>query len=193
MQDILSLYLCVKFVKTIKMKNLVILSTFVLFVFACKNVDQFRAPIETLAADWAKTGTMVTDAATEVNTLISDLTSLQDSMTVPAGSKMAADATAMLDSLKNGYMAQVQGLGTIAGEITGFTEKWTAMTADVDALSAGLKDGKLEGDVMTKVTELNDAVKAATTSVDGWKTAAAAAKEAAMSMYNMYKEKSMAK
>lgn len=175
------------------MKNLVILSTFVLFVFACKNVDQFRAPIETLAADWAKTGTMVSDAGAEVNSVISSLTSLQDSLTVPATSKLNAATTTMLDSLKNAYMSQVQGLGGVANEITAFTQNWTTLTADVDALSMGLKDGKLEGDVLAKVKSLTENITSAATTVDGWKSTAAAAKEAAMSLYNMYKEKSMSK
>lgn len=86
--------------KNIKMKNLFILSTFVLFVFACKNADQFRAPIETLTADWAKTATMVGEATTEVNNTISGLTSMTDSMNVAPGTKLAANVTTMLDSLK---------------------------------------------------------------------------------------------
>ncbi|MBK9270883.1 MAG: hypothetical protein IPM48_04745 [Saprospiraceae bacterium] len=175
------------------MKNLVILSTFVLFVFACKNADQFRAPIETLVADWAKTATMVGEVSAEVNNTISGLTSMTDSMVVAPGTKLAADATTMLDSLKNSYTAQVQGLGALTTEINAFNEKWTAMTADVDSLSAGLKAGNLTGDVMAKINSLNEAITGANTAAETWKSTAAATKEAAMGLYNMYKEKAMGK
>ncbi|MBK7231248.1 MAG: hypothetical protein IPH93_02965 [Saprospiraceae bacterium] len=175
------------------MKNLFILSTFVLFVFACKNADQFRAPIETLTADWAKTATMVGEATTEVNNTISGLTSMTDSMNVAPGTKLAANVTTMLDSLKNSYTAQVQGLGALTTEINAFTEKWTAMSADVDSLNAGLKNGNLEGDVMAKINTLNEAITGANTATATWKSTAAATKEAAMGLYNMYMEKAMGK
>jgi hypothetical protein len=43
------------------MKKLFAILTPVLFLMACNNVDQFRAPIEALTADWEKATTEVTE------------------------------------------------------------------------------------------------------------------------------------
>ncbi|HRG32509.1 MAG: hypothetical protein JNK69_15595 [Saprospiraceae bacterium] len=175
------------------MKKLSILFVSFLVVVACKNVDQFRAPIEALTAEWSKAGTAVTDAGTQVSAVASSLTALQDSMMIDPALKLKPATVTVLDSIKNTFMAQVQGLGNLSTEIAGFSEKWATMTAEVDALSTGLKEGKLEGDVMAKINELKTSAASAASMVDGWNSSTMSAKEAAMKAYDAFKQTMMAK
>ncbi|MBK6824981.1 MAG: hypothetical protein IPG87_19150 [Saprospiraceae bacterium] len=67
------------------------------------------------------------------------------------------------------------------------------MTAEVDALSTGLKEGKLEGDVMAKINELKTSAASATSMIDTWNSSTMSAKEAAMKAYDSFKQTLMAK
>ncbi|MFZ1255540.1 MAG: hypothetical protein WAR77_04265, partial [Saprospiraceae bacterium] len=62
------------------MKKFIAILVPVLFVIACKNVEQFRAPIEALSADWEKATTSVTEAGSMLGAAQASLAALKDSL-----------------------------------------------------------------------------------------------------------------
>ena len=130
------------------MKKLILLIAPVLFIVACKNVEQFRAPIEALTADWAKAGASVTEVGSLLNTTQVMMASMSDSLVVAPTAKLKPGVMASLDSIKTIYTNQLAGLGTLGNDLKAFSSSWQEMSTKVDALSAGLKSGKLDGDVM---------------------------------------------
>ncbi|HRI34250.1 MAG: hypothetical protein IPO85_05620 [Saprospiraceae bacterium] len=175
------------------MKKLILLIAPVLFIVACKNVEQFRAPIEALTADWAKAGASVTEVGSLLNTTQVMMASMSDSLVVAPTAKLKPGVMASLDSIKTIYTNQLAGLGTLGNDLKAFSSSWQEMSTKVDALSAGLKSGKLDGDVMAQINELKTASTDAMSKADGWKSAIEAAKTAAMGAYDLYKTTSMSK
>ncbi len=177
------------------MKKLIALLIPVLFVAACKNVEQFRAPIEALSADWEKATTSVTEIGGMIGAAQSSLNSLKDSLVVdPAkAAKMKPEMTAALDSMRSAFNGHVEGITGLASEVTGFATSWEEMSKKLATLKEGLAAGKLEGDVMAQVEELKTASMDAATKVETWTKKLNEAKAAAMSAYEMYMQKYMSK
>ncbi|MBK8954332.1 MAG: hypothetical protein IPM34_02100 [Saprospiraceae bacterium] len=175
------------------MKKLIAFLSLVIFVFACKNVEQFRAPIEALSADWEKATTAVTEVGSMIGAAQSSLASLKDSLMVDPkmAAKMKPEMTASLDSLKTAFTAQVDGMSGLASEVTSFATSWEEMSKKLAGLKDGLASGKLEGDVMAQIDELKTASMDATSKIEAWSTKLKEAKAAAMSAYDMYKQKAM--
>lgn len=177
------------------MKKLLAILAPVLFVFACKSVEQFRAPIEALSADWEKATTAVTEVGSMIGAAQTSLASLKDSLMVDPkmAAKMKPEMTASLDSLKNAFTTSIDGIGGLASEVTSFATSWEEMSKKLAGLKDGLAAGKLEGDVLAQVDELKNASMDATTKVEGWTSKLNDAKAAAMAAYDMFKQKSMGK
>lgn len=177
------------------MKKIIAILTPVLFLLACNSVEQFRAPIEALSAEWEKATTTVTEAGSMLGAAQASLTSLKDSMMLDEkmAAKMKPELVASMDSMKTAFMAQLNGMSGMASEVTSFATSWQEMSGKLASLKDGLAAGKLEGDVMAQVNELKNAVMDATTKADGWKTKLEAAKLTAMTAYDMYKQKAMSK
>jgi hypothetical protein len=175
------------------MKKLIALFVPVLFVFACNNVEQFRAPIEALSADWEKATTSVTEVGGMIGAAQSSLAALKDSFMIDPmkAAKMKPEMTASLDSMKMAFNAQLDGITGLASEVTSFAGSWQEMSTKLAALKDGLAAGKLEGDVLSQVNELKNAAMDATTKADAWKSKLADAKTAAMAAYDMCKQKMM--
>lgn len=175
------------------MKNLLVIFSSLLVIAACSNVDQFRAPIEALTSDWEKATTSVTEVGSMIGAAQSSLMSLKDSLVVDPSKKMSAEATASMDSLKNAFTSQVDGLSGLASEVTTFATSWEEMSGKLAALKDGLAAGKLEGDVMAQLDELKNAAMDAGTKVEAWTTKLNESKAAAMAAYEMFTQKAMSK
>ena len=126
------------------MKKLIALLIPVLFVAACKNVEQFRAPIEALSADWEKATTSVTEIGGMIGAAQSSLNSLKDSLVVdPAkAAKMKPEMTAALDSMRSAFNGHVEGITGLASEVTGFATSWEEMSKKLATLKEGLEQQK---------------------------------------------------
>ncbi|MBK9222245.1 MAG: hypothetical protein IPO16_08995 [Saprospiraceae bacterium] len=173
------------------MKKFIAILVPVLFVIACKNVEQFRAPIEALSADWEKATTSVTEAGSMLGAAQASLAALKDSLVVDPkmAAKMKPEVIASMDSMKIAFNSQIEGITGLASEVTSFATSWQEMSGKLASLKDGLAAGKLEGDVMAQVNELKSAVMDASTKADGWKNKLESAKVAAMAAYDMYKQK----
>lgn len=170
------------------MKKVIAILVPVLFIISCKNVEQFRAPIEALSADWEKATTSVTELGGMIGATQTSLAALKDSFMVDPmkASKMKPEMTDTLNSLKLAYTTQVEGLMGMASEVTSFASSWQQMSVKLAALKDGLATGKLDGDVMAQVNELKNAAMDATSKAEAWKTKLNAAKETAIAAYDMY-------
>lgn len=170
------------------MKNLLLLLLPCLLVFACNNVDQYRTPIEALSTEWAKAGQTVTATASSLETSNTFLVGMIDSFKIDSTKKLSKNAMMKMDSMKTAFMAQVRGISGLITEVNDFKTKWSTMTADVDALTTGLKNGKLEGDVMTKINDLKSNASMAMTQAASWTKNINGAQETAVRAYSEFKE-----
>lgn len=177
------------------MKTLIVILVPVLFIFSCKNVDQFRAPIEALSADWEKATTAVTEVGSMIGAAQTSLGALKDSFMLDPmkTAKMKPDMMASLDSMKMAFTGHLDGITGLASEVTSFASSWQEMSGKLAALKDGLTSGKLEGDVLAQVNELKNAAMDAATKVDTWKSKLEDAKTAAQAAYDMHMQKLMSK
>ena len=151
------------------------------FLFSCGGVDQYRASIESLAADWDSTTTAVTEFG---NALNSDLESFSrtsaelrfDDETLK---KLKPEQATALQNAQSALAQSLQAFAPIRTQVAEFTKSWQEKAAEVQALQDGLAAGKLEGNVATQVADLNALVTQANESLTSWKTAHAAAKTGA--------------
>lgn len=158
------------------------LASLVLLValFACKNVEQFKAPIETLSTDWASTTQAVTDFSNMLNTEKANL----DTWT--ANMPLAADVVAKLDDAGKTKLAefettaktQSEGLNTMVNDVTAFVSNWVSQEGVLKGLVDGLAAKKLPADAATQIASLTDLVTNAKSSVGSWTEKLTAAKTA---------------
>lgn len=169
------------------MKKLIAILIPVLFIFACNNTEQFRAPIEALSADWEKATTDVTEAGSMIGAAQTSLASLKDSFNVDPmkAAKMKPAMNATLDSLKMAFNTQLEGINGLASEVTSYAANWQEMSTKLAALKDGLATSKLEGDVMAQVNELKSAAADATAKAEAWKSKLDVYKTSAMAAYEM--------
>lgn len=149
-------------------------------VFACKNVEQFKAPIETLSADWASTTQSITDFSNMLNTEKANLDTWMANM------PLAADVVAKLDNAGKAKLAefeataktQSEGLNGMVNEVTSFVSNWASQEGVLKGLVDGLASQKLPADAATQITTLTDLITNGKTSVTSWGEKLTAAKTA---------------
>lgn len=146
-----------KQVKIITMKKLFFLSLIV-SVFACKNVEQYKAGIEELGTKWDATTAAVTEFSTMVDASTASFNANFDSLGVDSVylSKLKG---ADLDKVKmavEAYKTSGAGLTEITAKLAEAKTAWEAKAGEVTALKDGLAAGKLEGDVTAKIAELTN-------------------------------------
>ena len=168
------------------MKNLLLLLCPCLLVLACKNVDQYRAPIDSLSTEWTKAGEVIMATGSSLETATTFLNAMVDSFKIDSTKKFSKPAMMKMDSMKTAFMAQIQGISGLSTEVNDFKAKWATMTADVNALTTGLKDGKLEGDVMAKVNDLKSNCATALTQAEGWNKNIKGAEKTAVNAYDAF-------
>jgi hypothetical protein len=175
------------------MKKAIAILVPVLFMLSCKNVEQYRAPIEALSADWEKSTTAVTEVGSMIGAVQSSLASLKDSFMIDPmkEAKMKPEMLDSLNSLKLAYATQVDGLMGLSSEVTSFASNWQTMSGKLAALKEGLATGKLEGDVISQVNELKNAAIDASAKAETWKLKLTAAKDTAMAAFDMFMQKKM--
>ena len=152
------------------MKNLVFLFLG-LSLFACKSeIQKNQAAVEGLAASWQTATNSVTELnnaltgdMNEMATATKDLILAEDAVAALKGDA----ATNYTTALENYKAATSDNFAPILNELNGFVAEWTAKTADVTALTEGLKSGKYEGNVVEKIAELNGFVEKAGQLVGG--------------------------
>ncbi|HRI00682.1 MAG TPA: hypothetical protein PK006_06485 [Saprospiraceae bacterium] len=175
------------------MKKLAILFSLVAIVFACKNVDQFRAPIEALTADWEKASTALSGLGTTIGATQTSLASLKDSFAIDPKAKIAPAMMTKLDSIKNVFTTSTSGMESIASAFTTSMTNWTSLSEKVKGLKEGLASGKLNGDVMAQINELKNAVTNSSSEVESYTAKLNTVKTDAMAAYDMFKQTLMAK
>ena len=118
------------------MKKVIAILVPFLLVFACKNVEQFRAPIEALSADWEKATTSVTEVGGMIGAAQTSLSALKDSFMVDPmkAAKMKPEMAASMDSMKMDFTGQLDGIMGLASEVTSFASSWQEMSAKLATL-----------------------------------------------------------
>ncbi|MCC6817173.1 MAG: hypothetical protein IT267_12230 [Saprospiraceae bacterium] len=150
------------------MKNVLLGLAFTSIILSCKNVEQFRAPIELLTAEWAKAQEAVMNTHGQLDASATFMQTFVDSFKIDSTMKWSKNAMMTMDSMRIAFEAQHNGINRLKTEVDEFKTKWVELTKDVDALSMGLKDGKLEGDVLTKVNDLKTNAEMALTQSEAW-------------------------
>ncbi len=175
------------------MKNLLFVSALLMTMISCNSVEQYRAPIEALTTEWSKAGEAVMNIAGSVDGSVTFMNTFVDSFKIDSTKKWSKNALMTMDSMRVAFTAQHNGVTGLASEIAEFKTKWTTMTADVDALTTGLKNGKLEGDVMVKINDLTTNAQLAMTQTEGWNKKVMAAQTTVVNAWDLFKKAAEAK
>ncbi|NOT38750.1 MAG: hypothetical protein HOP11_15355 [Saprospiraceae bacterium] len=175
------------------MKKLTIGLLAIFIIFSCKNVDQYRAPIDSLTAEWTKAGENVMNTYGSIGTSKIMMNTFVDSFKIDSTKKWSKEALIMMDSMKTAFVAQYNGINKLSTEVEEFKNKWTTMTADVDALSKGLKEGKLEGDVMVKINDLKANCQMAVTQSEAWNKNVTGAQTTVVQAWDLFKKAKLMK
>ena len=152
-------------------------------LFACKNVEQYKAGIEELGTKWDSTSKMVEEFSTMLNGSIGAQNAGFDSLKID-DAFMAKLKGADLDKVKMGieaYKAAGAPLSDIAGKLSELKTSWEGKAGEVAALKDGLAAGKLEGDVTAKIAELTNFITSNETQLNTWKETITKASEGSTS------------
>jgi hypothetical protein len=148
-------------------------------LFSCgKGVEQYRAGIEGLAADWDATSTAVTDFTNTLNGDLSSFSQLAGSLRLSEDvqKKLKPEQATQWQAAQTAFTQALQAFAPIRTQVAEFTKAWGEKAPEVQALKDGLAAGKLEGDVTAQIAGLTTLVTQAKESLTGWQTAHAAAK-----------------
>lgn len=140
-------------------------------LFACKNLEQYKASIDELGTKWEGTTKLVGDFTSMVEgAKVAQMASF-DSLKIDS-TFMSKLKGADLDKVKKAVEAyQTNGTGVIelGNKLGEFKKEWEAKAAEVTALKDGLAAGKIEGDVAAKIAELSNFITSSETSINGMK------------------------
>ncbi|MBK8700971.1 MAG: hypothetical protein IPN29_16115 [Saprospiraceae bacterium] len=160
------------------MKKLFFLSL-IISVFACKNVEQYKAGIEEIGTKWEAATASVNEFSTMVEGSKAAFTAAFDSLKIDS-TYMSKLKGADLDKVKmavEAYQASGAGLDEVAGQLAEFKSGWEAKAGEITTLKDGLAAGKLEGDITGKIAELTNFLATSETQLTTWKDAIAKTSE----------------
>lgn len=142
-----------------------------LLLISCKGVEQYRAGIEELASNWGNTTTSITDFASSVSNDLSNYTKAVAGATLDdaVAMKLKPEQTAAWDAAQKAILDALGAYTPFQSTVNDFIKTWTEKSADVTALTDGLANKKLSGDVAGKVAELGQFVTTANDNLNAWK------------------------
>jgi hypothetical protein len=151
-------------------------------MFACgSGVEQYRASVDTLVADWDATTSALTEFSATITNDLSNYSQMagQMQLTDDVKAKLTPEKTSAWEAAQGALTQALQAFAPLRSEVGEFTKTWGEKAAEVQSLKDGLAAGKLEGDVNAKVTELSGLVAQGKEKLTGWQSAHAAAKSQA--------------
>lgn len=153
------------------MKHLLFFGLSLLLLSACNNNEAHRPAVEALNTQWQETTTQVTELAGQIQAdqvaLAQTIEGLSPDMEALAKVKDADKVEAVQTTFAE-WSKSIIGFASISTEISLFVEDWTAKSATVEALVAGLSSGNYEGDIPAQIEELNNALTMAATRMSNW-------------------------
>ena len=161
----------------------------ILFVFsACQNMEQYKAGIEELSAQWDATSTQVGEFSNTLNSEIAGQAQMVSSMELPETvvSSLSEEAKAQVNEAKMACTKASGDFSAIQQEVNTFMAEWQTKSAELTALKDGIAAGKLEGDVAAKIAELNTFVADAGANLTTWTANLETAKAAFVSSHGNY-------
>jgi hypothetical protein len=171
------------------MKKFGILLIAAFCIVSCKNVEQFKAGIEELGTKWDGATSAFGDFSKLVETENTTFASLTDSVVIDSVkfSKLNAASQAQITDAKNTFTNAGAGYANLLTEIGTFTTNWTAKAAELTSLKDGLASGKLDGDVLGKITELTNFATEGESKLNTLKDTFKSTKEGVTNSYVNYK------
>lgn len=129
-----------------------------LSLFACKSeIQKNEAAIQELATNWET----ATNSVTEVNNLLAeDMNGFAAAaqgfiLNEEAVASLKGDAATQYNEAMSAFRgATSEAYTPLMNELSAFVTEWTAKTADLTALTEGLKSGKYEGNVVESIATL---------------------------------------
>lgn len=151
------------------MKKLTLLFFLPLLFTACNSIEKYRAPIDEVAKMWSETTKEVTTFSDLINSTISQANNATSEMT-PSPEQLKEAGEEVNDSfmgIKTEYMEALKAFTPIQNQLGDLMKNWGEKTSVLTGLTEGLAAGKLEGDIMSKVTDLKQTATDATESLSG--------------------------
>lgn len=167
------------------MKKIIFAAAVGVLLIACNNVKKFEAPINTLAAQWDSTQTVVAGFASLLNQEIANAQNMAAGMQVApeVSAKMKPEDMTKLQELQAAFQGQSNSLNELNNEVSAFVATWGEKAQALNSLKEGLAAGKLPEGVDATISELQTLVGDAGTKVAEWTgkvdTAKAAMQDAA--------------
>jgi hypothetical protein len=158
-------------------------------IFSCKNVEQYKAGIEELGTKWDAATSAFGEFGKSVETENATFASLTDSVVIDSVkfAKLDAASKTQITDAKNNFVNAGAGYANLMTEIGTFTTNWTAKAEELKALKDGLANGKLDGDVLGKITELTNFVTEGESKLNTLKETFKSTKEGVTNSYVNYK------
>ena len=139
------------------MKNVLLLFIPLLFWGSCKNIEQFRAPIEALSADWDKASGTLTQVKSLLELQHTNISTLYDTMNFDE-KLFGESAIHSLNEAKKAIITQRDGMAGLLQTANNYISEWGNMGSKLTSLKEGLAAGSIEGDVPAQIEELKKAV-----------------------------------
>lgn len=141
-----------------------------LLLISCKGVEQYRAGIEELSGNWDNTTKAVTDFSGMVSSDLTNYTKALagvqlDEMTAK---KLKPEQTTAWNAAQKAVTDALGAYAPLQQNIGDFVKTWSEKSADLTALKDGLKAGKIDGDVTSKLAELGGLVTSANDNLTAW-------------------------
>lgn len=164
-----AIYICAHLNKKL-MKQLILFILPVLMI-ACKGVEQHRANIEELSADWETTTKEITDFQAQVS---NDFTQYNQALAAihpddATRAAMTPDQVTAWEASQKPATDALNAYPPFQKKISDFMTTWTEKSEEVTALKDGLASGKIEGDVDARIADLRAMITTANENLTSWK------------------------
>lgn len=152
------------------MKQLILFILPVLMI-SCKGVEQHRANIEELSADWETTTKEITDFQAQVS---NDFTQYNQALAAlhpddATRAAMTPDQVTAWEASQKPATDALNAIPPFQKKINDFMTTWSEKSEEVTALKDGLASGKLEGDVDARIADLRAMISTANENLTSWK------------------------
>lgn len=158
-------------------------------IFACKNIEQYKAGITELGTKWEATSAAVGEFATMLDASKAAHMANLDSLKIDSSflAKVKKTDVAAVTAALQAYNDSGAGFEAVSAQLNELKGTWSAKGEEVKALQDGLAAGKLDGDVTAKIAELNNYITTSETAVAGMKETVNKTSEASKSAYDALK------
>ena len=156
---------------------------------ACQNLDEYKPSIEQLQNDWTAQTAMVDSLQREIEKQKTDFLNEQKAFKfdVNVVGSMVPEKSIRFKEAEKACHYAINGYATITAEMATYLTEWQKQTQEMDALSSGLKKGKIDGDIPSRIADLRAKIEESQQKMTTWKSNANAVSAACRASFDNFK------